>query len=87
MWIVAAVAVVLCASMLIGQYKLQKTSNALAAEQTQLEQGVEDAKAKRKALDNQEAYMQTDEYVEDVARDKLGMVKDNEILFKAQDKQ
>jgi len=27
-------------------------------------------------------YMQTDEYIEKTAREKLGMVKDNEILFK-----
>lgn len=30
-------------------------------------------------------YIGTDEYVEDTARDKLGMVKENEILFKAMD--
>ena len=29
--------------------------------------------------------MQTDEYIEEVAREKLGMVKDGEILFKARE--
>ena len=30
-------------------------------------------------------YMETDEYAEEVARDKLGLVKDNEIVFKEQE--
>ena len=30
-------------------------------------------------------YVGTDEYVEDTARDRLGMVKENEILFKAEE--
>ena len=42
-------------------------------------------KEKKKELDNQETYMQTDEYIEEVAREKLGMVKDGEILFKARE--
>ena len=29
--------------------------------------------------------METDEYAEEVARDKLGLVKDNEIVFKEQE--
>jgi cell division protein DivIC len=55
-------------------------------EQARLEQCIEEAKDKSKELDNQKAYMQTDEYVEEVAREKLGMVKDDEILFRAGDK-
>ena len=34
------------------------------------------------ALEDARKYMQTDEYIEKTAREKLGMVKDNEILFK-----
>ena len=34
-----------------------------------------------KAIDEQKEYMQTDEYIAEVARDKLGLVKGNEIVF------
>lgn len=86
MWIVVVVALVLCGFMMFEQYHLSKTSKALAIQEQELETKIEAANDKKEALDNQEAYMQTSEYVEQVAREKLGMVKDNEILFKAQDK-
>ena len=85
MWIVALVAVVLSISMLTGRARLTKTSSALAVEQSRLQQQIDTAKEKKKELDNQETYMQTDEYIQEVAREKLGMVKDGEILFKAKE--
>ena len=85
MWIVALVAVVLSVSMLTGRARLTKTSSALAVAQRRLHQQIATAKEKKKELDNQETYMQTDEYIEEVAREKLGMVKDGEILFKARE--
>ena len=85
MWIVALVAIVLSVSMLTGRARLTKTSSALAVEQRRLHQQIDTEKEKKKELDNQETYMQTDEYIEEVAREKLGMVKDGEILFKARE--
>ena len=35
-------------------------------------------------IDDLEDYVGTDEYVEDVAKDKLGLVYPNEILFEAE---
>lgn len=87
MWIVALVAVVLCVSMLVGRAELSKTSRALAVEEQKLKRDIETEQEKQEELDKKEAYMQTDEYIEEVAREKLGMVKDDEILFKAADKQ
>lgn len=37
-----------------------------------------------KEIENTKDYMKSDEYAEKVARDKLGLVKDNEIVFKEQ---
>lgn len=86
MWIVILVTVIVCGALLYGRAELNNKEKALAAEQLRLEQSIEDAKAESKELDNQKSYMQTDEYVEEVAREKLGMVKDDEILFRAGDK-
>ena len=36
----------------------------------------------RKEIEETKEYMQSDEYAEKVARDKLGLVKNNEIVFK-----
>ena len=37
--------------------------------------------ANTQEIDEQKEYMQTDEYIAEVARDKLGLVKGNEIVF------
>ena len=37
----------------------------------------------RNSIQEQKAYMQTDEYIENAAREKFGLVYDDEIIFKA----
>ena len=37
----------------------------------------------REEIDKLKEYVGTDEYIEDVAKEKLGLIKQNEILFKA----
>lgn len=57
----------------------------LAAYQEQervLTRKVEEEKARTQEIEQQKDYMQTDEYIEEAARDRLGLVKDNEIIFK-----
>ena len=46
-----------------------------------LQQSIEDEQDRTKEIDEQKEYMQTDEYIAEVARDKLGLVKGNEIVF------
>ena len=43
---------------------------------------IEEEKQRTDDITALKEYMQTDEYIEKTAREKLGMVKDNEILFK-----
>ncbi len=57
----------------------------LAAYQEQeraLTRRVEEEKGRTEEIEGQKEYMQTDEYVEEAARDRLGLVKDNEIIFR-----
>ena len=46
-----------------------------------LEQDLEEQKSRTEEIDKYKAYMKTDEYAEQVARERLGLVKDNEIIF------
>ena len=45
-------------------------------------QQIEDEKDRTEEIDKLKRYMETDEYTEEVAREKLGLVKDNETVFK-----
>lgn len=42
----------------------------------------EEEEARTQEIEKQKEYMQEDEYIEEVARDRLGLVKDNEIIFR-----
>ena len=85
MWFVALMAFVISISLFVSKHNLEKKSALLEQEREKIEAHIENAKEKSKQLAEQEEYMKTDEFAEEVAREKLGMVKDNEILFKAKD--
>ena len=46
-----------------------------------LQESIDNEQERTKEIDEQKQYMQTDEYIAEVARDKLGLVKNNEIVF------
>lgn len=65
-------------------YQSQNLRNRIAvydAKAAALETSIESEQERTKEIDEQKEYMQTDEYIAEVARDKLGLVKDNEIVF------
>ena len=51
------------------------------AKLTVLEKELEEEEERTSQIKELEEYMQTDLYAEDVAREKLGLVKENEIVF------
>jgi cell division protein DivIC len=53
---------------------------------SKLEAQIDEQKDRKTEINNLKAYMQTDKYIEDMAREKLGLVYKDEILFKAEDK-
>ena len=81
---VAAIAVV--ALLLLGytvteSRDLQNTLAYCNAKAATLTEAIEEEKARTAEIDEKKAYMQTDEYIEEIARNRLGLVKDNEIVF------
>ena len=79
-----SITVVLCclvAVLTVKGISLQQKVNANASRLSSLDSQIEEEKQRTDDITAWE-YMQTDEYIEKTAREKLGMVKDNEILFK-----
>ncbi len=56
-----------------------------AEEEQRLQQELEEEQAKKEDLETEKEYMQSQEYIEDEAKRRLGMVKDNEIIFREND--
>lgn len=49
-----------------------------------LEERIEEEIARTEEIDNLKKYMNTDQYAEEIARNRLGLVKENEIVFQEQ---
>ncbi len=78
---VSLVAVILLGVFAIGSVDMRNRVAVYDAKAAELEEKIENEKERTKEIDAQKEYMQTDEYAAEVARDKLGLVKDNEIVF------
>lgn len=80
-----SITIVLCCLVAVLTVKgigLQQKVNANASRISSLDSQIEEEKNRTDEITAMKDYMQTDEYIEKTAREKLGMVKDNEILFK-----
>lgn len=73
---------VLMATLLVQGKKLNTKLSANEQRISELGQQIEDANRQPEEIDKIKEYMQSDEYTEKTAKDKLGLVKDNEIIFK-----
>lgn len=80
----AAIAIVVL--LLLGglTYQSQTLKARIAvydAKASALEDSIAGEQERTQEIDEQKEYMQTDEYIAEVARNKLGLVKGNEIVF------
>ncbi len=65
--------------------KLYKEDQTYIAKEKELNSQLEDATEEQQQLADYEQYTQSQQYIEEVAKSKLGLVYNNEIVFKEQD--
>lgn len=82
---IAFVAVILLTGLIMQSQRLKNRLLYYDAKAASLKQSIEDEQDWTEEIEELKKYMQTDEYVEEVARDKLGLVKDNEIVFQEEE--
>ena len=81
-WIVMAVVCVTA----IGSLQLSQKNQTYQNREAALEKQIADETERSKEIEDLETYTKTKKYVEDVAKEKLGLVYEDEILFKASGK-
>ena len=67
--------------MAASVYNQNQTLNALKKEETVILQQIEKEKEKQLELQSRQNYYESDEYIEKVAREQLGLVKSGELVF------
>lgn len=79
---VTIIVLALAGIMSVQIVNLYKKDRQYAAQEEGLKQKKQEQIDRQKELQDYEAYTQTQEYVEDTAKSKLGMVYENDIIFK-----
>ena len=64
---------------------MDQRNAAYVEELAQLQNKIDAEEARTQDIADLEAYMQTDEYAEQVCKDKLGLVYEDEIIFKPEE--
>lgn len=81
---VSSVIVILAIVLSVASISLHTKNQEYKAQEDELEKQLDEEAKRTEEIDELEEYVGTDEYVEDVAKDKLGLVYPNEILFEAE---
>lgn len=78
---ISVVALILLAVLTLQSKELETRISSYDTRAAEIRASIEEEQERTKQIDEEKEYMQTDEYVAEVARDKLGLVKSNEIVF------
>lgn len=77
--------IVLLSAVIIGHgMTLQESNRAYKAQEAELQAQLDAESERSKEIDELKDYVGTDEYIEGVAKEKLGLVRENEILFRSE---
>ena len=78
------IVLVFVAAMSVQMVHVYQKNQEYIARQQELEEQLLEQQERQQELSEMENYTKTQEYIEDVARAKLGLAYDNEIIFKEQ---
>ena len=83
-WI-AVILVVVTACMGVSAISLQKKNDTYKQQEEELIDQIEEEQKKTEEVEEFKEYVGTEEYIKEMAEDKLGLVDPDEIVFKAVD--
>lgn len=85
MFLVSVVVILILVAVSVRSMELQKKLDTYTARQEELEKQIEAEEQRTEEIEEYRKYTQTKKYAEEVAKDKLGLVYEDEILFKQED--
>jgi len=85
--IIAVAVFVLFAVITFSRMQLQEEKRALEKQKAELEEKLQTEQERTAELESQRAYMQTVRYIEEIARDVLGLVYPDETILRPQEEE
>ncbi len=84
-FMISAVVLVLCFILTYNSFGMKASLREKNEQIEELQAQVKEQEEIQENLVKESEYIKSDDYIEEIARDKLGLVHDNEIVFKKQD--
>lgn len=85
MFLIAMVVVMIAIAVGVTSSELHKKVEEYAQVEAQLEAQIASEETRKAELEEYEKYTHTKKYIEDVAKDRLGLVYEGEIIFKEEE--
>ena len=79
--LISVVVVLLLGVLTVQSNELKAKISSYDTRAAEIRTSIEEEQDRTKQIDEEKEYMQTDEYIANITREKLGMVKENEIIF------
>lgn len=83
--IIVLVVMLICGIVSYKRIELNDEYNAKKAKEASVQKDIKKQEKEQESLEEEKAYVQTKKYIEEVAREKLGLVYEDEIIFKAEE--
>lgn len=81
---ISIVVLLICGIVSYKKVGLEEKRNAYKEEEVQKQEELKKEEERTEELEEKKAYVNTKKYIEEVAREKLGLVYEDEIIFKAE---
>ena len=79
---ICAVLVCMTVMLVVGSMRLQAKNAQYKAQEAELQEQIREQEDRAKEIDEFEEYVKTDDYIKEMAEDRLNLVDPNEIVFK-----
>lgn len=82
---IVVVVLLICSIVSFKRFSLDSERKMSDKKLTEVKASIKDEQERTKEIEDYKAYVQTKKYIEEVAREKLGLVYEDEIIFKSED--
>lgn len=84
--IIILIVCIVLGTVVLNNHRIKIKEQEYAAQEAELDAQIAEAEAEKKSLEEQEEYMKTDAYKEQLAKEEFGMVKKGEYIIKEKKK-
>ncbi|MCD7735394.1 MAG: septum formation initiator family protein [Lachnospiraceae bacterium] len=82
MYSIAAIVMVMLVGLLVQSQSLRAENTDYEAQKAELEQQITDEEVRAEEISDLSGYLASDEYVEKLAREKLGLVYEDDVIYR-----